>query len=180
MMNPWTSTFAIRYLIYFVHTVLICTNEFCHPKPDRDDLKLLPLPQICLSSFEAQFGELAKTVCHTKILIIRGLRWLVYLSALTVLLPLIHHGQNLIRDYKFKTANSKLPRNYGNNELEYMPRRETAQRDNNSTVNTKSGNQYKIIQASTATMLLNNIYPDFVVPRLPSEFTLLFFHHIVT
>lgn len=69
-----TSTFAIRYLIYFVHTALISTNEFCHTKPDRDDLKLLPLPQICLSSFEAQFGWLAKTVCHSKILIIRVLR----------------------------------------------------------------------------------------------------------
>lgn len=57
---PRTSAFAIRYLIYFVHTALICTNEFCHTKPDGDDLKLLPLAQICLSSFEAQFGLLTK------------------------------------------------------------------------------------------------------------------------
>lgn len=43
-----------------------------------------------------------------------------YLCALTIL-PLIHHGQNLIRGSKFETANSKLPRNDGNNELEHMP-----------------------------------------------------------
>lgn len=43
MRNLWTSALAIRYPIYFVHAQLICSNEFCHPKPDPDDLKIITI-----------------------------------------------------------------------------------------------------------------------------------------
>lgn len=89
--SPSPSESAIRYLIYFVHTWLICSNEFCHPEPDPDDLKnyypSLGCAGVFLFFFFLLISRLHSAACHTEILIIRGLRWLVYRAALTASYP---------------------------------------------------------------------------------------------